>query len=441
MNLKFWLKETTGIKRWITLGFIGLMIIILGISKAIMTGLTNLYEIYLYTGIISFGIFSVFISVIKGVDAVITFVNRECDNVTIDSKEIADKIYEKRLLVRGPKVVVIGGGTGLSNLLRGMKRFTSNITAIVTVADDGGGSGVLRDDLGMLPPGDIRNCILALAHTEPVMEELLQYRFTDGRLKGQSFGNLFLAAMDGISENFMEAVQKVSSVLAVTGKVLPVTLENVKLKARLKNGNIVEGESNIPKEAIKQNSSIERIFIDPKDAIALKEALLAIKDADAIILGPGSLYTSIIPNLLVKEIKEEIHKSSAIKIYISNLMTQQGETEGYATEDHIKAIHSHAGKGIIEYAIVNKGTVDKDLEEKYKDKGATLVKTNKEELEKLNIKVVESNLVKVKDGYIRHDNVRMCRIIIKTIMEKKLCYDRKKMMEYFYLLGRLRKKS
>lgn len=441
MNLKFWLKETTGIKRWITLGFIGLMIIILGISKAIMTGLTNLYEIYLYTGIISFGIFSVFISVIKGVDAVITFVNRECDNVTIDSKEIADKIYEKRLLVRGPKVVVIGGGTGLSNLLRGMKRFTSNITAIVTVADDGGGSGVLRDDLGMLPPGDIRNCILALAHTEPVMEELLQYRFTDGRLKGQSFGNLFLAAMDGISENFMEAVQKVSSVLAVTGKVLPVTLENVKLKARLKNGNIVEGESNIPKEAIKQNSSIERIFIDPKDAIALKEALLAIKDADAIILGPGSLYTSIIPNLLVKEIKEEIHKSSAIKIYISNLMTQQGETEGYATEDHIKAIHSHAGKGIIEYAIVNKGTVDKELEEKYKDKGATLVKTNKEELEKLNIKVVESNLVKVKDGYIRHDNVRMCRIIIKTIMEKKLCYDRKKMMEYFYLLGRLRKKS
>ncbi|WP_142415147.1 gluconeogenesis factor YvcK family protein [Hathewaya massiliensis] len=441
MNLKFWLKETTGIKRWITLGFIGFMIIILGISKAIMTGLTNLYEIYLYTGIISFGIFSVFISVIKGVDAVITFVNRECDNVTVDSKEIADKIYEKRLLVKGPKVVVIGGGTGLSNLLRGMKRFTSNITAIVTVADDGGGSGVLRDDLGMLPPGDIRNCILALAHTEPVMEELLQYRFTDGRLKGQSFGNLFLAAMDGISENFMEAVQKVSSVLAVTGKVLPVTLENVKLKARLKNGNIVEGESNIPKEAIKQNSSIERIFIDPKDAIALKEALLAIKDADAIILGPGSLYTSIIPNLLVKEIKEEIHKSSAIKIYISNLMTQQGETEGYATEDHIKAIHSHAGKGIIEYAIVNKGTVDKDLEEKYKDKGATLVKTNKEELEKLNIKVVESNLVKVKDGYIRHDNVRMCRIIIKTIMEKKLCYDRKKMMEYFYLLGRLRKKS
>lgn len=336
MKLKFWLKEKTGIKRWLFLGIIGVIIIILGISRAIMIGLTDLHNIYLYTGIISFGIFCVFLSVIKGLDAVLTFINRECDNVTFDSKEIADMIYEKRFLVRGPKVVVIGGGTGLSNLLRGLKRFTSNITAIVTVADDGGGSGVLRDDLGMLPPGDIRNCILALAHTEPVMEELLQYRFTDGRLKGQSFGNLFLAAMDGISENFMEAVQKVSSVLAVTGKVLPVTLKDVTLKARLNNGNIIEGESNIPKEAIKQNSNIERVFIEPRDARALREAVLAIKDADAIIFGPGSLYTSIIPNLLVKEIKEEIHKSSAIKIYVSNLMTQKGETDDYTVKDHIK---------------------------------------------------------------------------------------------------------
>ncbi|CAM2884498.1 gluconeogenesis factor YvcK family protein [Hathewaya histolytica] len=440
MKLKFWLKEKTGIKRWLFLGIIGVIIIILGISRAIMIGLTDLHNIYLYTGIISFGIFCVFLSVIKGLDAVLTFINRECDNVTFDSKEIADMIYEKRFLVRGPKVVVIGGGTGLSNLLRGLKRFTSNITAIVTVADDGGGSGVLRDDLGMLPPGDIRNCILALAHTEPVMEELLQYRFTDGRLKGQSFGNLFLAAMDGISENFMEAVQKVSSVLAVTGKVLPVTLKDVTLKARLNNGNIIEGESNIPKEAIKQNSNIERVFIEPRDARALREAVLAIKDADAIIFGPGSLYTSIIPNLLVKEIKEEVHKSSAIKIYVSNLMTQKGETDDYTVKDHIKAIYNHAGKGIIDYAIVNKGTVDNDLEEKYKKKGATLVKVDKEEIEKLKIKVIEANLVKVKGGYIRHDTVRMCRIIIKTIMEKKLCYDRKTMMEYFYVLNRLRKK-
>ncbi len=200
-------------------------------------------------------------------------------------------IYEKRVLVKGPKIVVIGGGTGLSTMLRGLKKYTNNITAIVTVADDGGGSGVLREDLGILPPGDIRNCILALADTEPLMEELLQYRFKDGRLKDQSFGNLFLAAMDGISNNFEEAVQKMSSVLAVTGRVIPVTLDNMILKAKLKNGIIIDGESNIPKGAIENDSAIDEVFIEPKDAKAMKEALIAINEADAVILrARKSLY-------------------------------------------------------------------------------------------------------------------------------------------------------
>ncbi|AWZ47651.1 gluconeogenesis factor YvcK family protein [Hathewaya limosa] len=441
MNLKFWLNESKGFKRWIVLGILSILIIVIGILNAIISGLDNLHEIYLCTGIISFGIFSVFISVKNGIKALFKFINKEFNNPNLDTKEIKDMIYEKRILVKGPKVVVIGGGTGLSNLLRGMKKFTSNITAIVTVADDGGGSGVLRDDLGMLPPGDIRNCILALAHTEPVMEELLQYRFTDGRLKGQSFGNLFLAAMDGISDNFMEAVQKVSSVLAVTGQVLPVTLKNVRLKAKLKNGNIVEGESNIPEEAIKQNTCIEKVFIEPKNARALREAVLAIKEADAIILGPGSLYTSIIPNLLIKEIKDEVHKSTASKIYISNIMTQNGETENYTVKDHIKAIYKHAGKGIIDYTIVNNGSIEKELEEKYKKQEATLVKVDREEVEKMNIKVIEDNLIKIKDGYIRHDTTNICKIIMQTIMEDKFNYDKGKMSQYFYLLGRLRKKS
>ena len=235
-------------------------------------------------------------------------INKGYLNVSLDSKKLENLIYEKRLLVKGPKIVVIGGGTGLSTMLRGLKYYTSNITAIVTVADDGGGSGDLREDLGMLPPGDIRNCILALADTEPLMEELLQYRFKDGRLKNQSFGNLFLAAMDGISNNFEEAVHKMSSVLAVTGKVMPVTLDNVILKAKLKNGIIVEGESNIPEESIKNNSCIDKVFIEPKNARAIKEAVEAIIEADAIILGPGSLYTSVIPNLLVKDIADALQK-------------------------------------------------------------------------------------------------------------------------------------
>ena len=232
------------------------------------------------------------------------------------------------------KVVVIGGGTGLSTMLRGLKQYTSHITAIVTVGDDGGGSGKLREDLGMLPPGDIRNCILALADTEPLMEDLLQYRFTEGSLKGQCFGNLFLAAMAGISENFEDAVQKMSSVLAVKGKVLPVTLDDMKLVAELENGEIIEGESKIPSEVIVRKTRIKKLAIKPIDAKPLEEAIKAINNADVIIMGPGSLYTSIIPNLLVKGIPEAICKSPAKKVYISNVMTQPGETDGFKVSNH-----------------------------------------------------------------------------------------------------------
>ena len=199
----------------------------------------------------------------------------------------------------------------------------------------------------MLPPGDIRNCILALADTEPIMEDLLQYRFKEGSLKGQSFGNLFLAAMAGISDNFEDAVQKMSSVLAVTGKVLPVTLDDMKLVAELENGNIVEGESIIPDEVIKQKSKIKKLKINPEKAKPLMDALIAIKDADAIVMGPGSLYTSIIPNLLVEDIVEAINKSDAIKIYISNIMTQPGETDDFTVSDHIKTLMKYGGQEIV----------------------------------------------------------------------------------------------
>ena len=296
---------------------------------------------------------------------------------------MGDLIYEKRVLVKGPKIVVIGGGTGLSTMLRGLKTYTNNITAIVTVADDGGGSGVLREDLGILPPGDIRNCILALADTEPLMEELLQYRFKDGRLKNQSFGNLFLAAMDGISNNFEEAVQKMSSVLAVTGRVIPVTLDNMILKAKLKNGRIIDGESNIPKGALKYNSAIDEVFIEPKDAKAIKEALIAINEADAVILGPGSLYTSIIPNLLVREIRDALEKTKALRIYVSNIMTQPGETENYDVKDHIKAINKHAKCKVVDYVVVNIGKISSDLEEKYRKDNSNIVNINEEAVAKL----------------------------------------------------------
>ncbi|MBU5592595.1 YvcK family protein [Clostridium sp. MSJ-4] len=441
MKITDWLKPGIKVKRWILFAIFGMILIIFGLNELSRHMLYNWYYKGFYILLNVTGIFVLYISVTEGIKSIMALINKGYLKFSLDSRKLETLIYEKRLLVKGPKIVVIGGGTGLSTMLRGLKYYTSNITAIVTVADDGGGSGDLREDLGILPPGDIRNCILALADTEPLMEELLQYRFKDGRLKNQSFGNLFLAAMDGISDNFEDAVKKMSSVLAVTGRVMPVTLENMVLKAKLQNGSIVEGESNIPEEAIKQNSPIDSIIIEPADAKALKESVEAIKDADAIILGPGSLYTSVIPNLLVKDISDALHKTSALKIYISNIMTQPGETDDYDVADHIKAIMKHGGDGIVDYVITNAGTIEEELKERYLKENSKLVTKDEEELARLNVKIIDSNLVKTRKGLVRHDSEKLASVIVETIMEKKLFYDRKKIIEYFYLSERLKQKK
>lgn len=244
--------------------------------------------------------------------------------------------------------------------------------------------------------------------------------------------------MDGISNNFEEAVKKMSSVLAVTGRVLPVTLDDMVLKARLENGNIVEGESNIPKEAIRQKSKIERMFIEPKTAKALNEALEAIMDADAIILGPGSLYTSVIPNLLVKDIRKALKDTKALKIYVSNIMTQEGETDGYSVADHIKAIFKHGGNGIIDYVATNTREINDSIRERYLEKNAEPVKINEKEIMDLNVKVVQGDFVTIKNGFARHDPDKLAKFLMEIIMDKKLLFDRKKIIEYFYLSQRLK---
>ncbi len=440
MKIRDWLKPGIKVKRWLAFGIFGVLLIAFGFTELVTHRVYDIYYKVFYIFLNLTGIFVLYISVSEMMKSIIALVNRGYIKVSLDSRKIESLIYEKRLLVKGPKIVVIGGGTGLSTMLRGLKYYTSNITAIVTVGDDGGGSGDLREDLGMLPPGDIRNCILALADTEPLMEDLLQYRFKDGRLKNQSFGNLFLAAMAGISENFEEAVQKMSSVLAVTGKVIPVTLDNMKLIAKLQNGNIVEGESQIPEEAIKQNSRIEELKIIPENAMALKEALDALREADAIVMGPGSLYTSITSNLLVKDIVKEVKKSNAIKIYISNIMTQPGETTGFKVSDHLKVLRKYGGKDIVDYVIANTGEITDELKEKYHQEGAELVKLDEEDISALGVKIVGENLVKINNGLVKHDSDKLAEVLADTIMEKKLLYDRKKIIEYMYLSQRIKER-
>lgn len=336
--------------------------------------------------------------------------------------------HEKKLLIHGPKIVAIGGGTGLSTMLRGLKTFSSNITAIVTVSDDGGGSGLLREDLGMLPPGDIRNCIMALAHTEPIMEKLLQYRFEEGMLKGQSFGNLFLAAMNEISSSFEEAVKKMSDVLAVTGKVLPVTLDNVWLCAELQNGDIIRGESNIGMRNRQNMSKISRVYLEPDKIIPLKEVIDSILDADIIILGPGSLYTSIIPNLLVEGVSEALKNTKAKKLYVCNVMTQPGETDGFSAYDHIKAIEKHSYTGILDYCMVNISDIPYDLKNRYLDDGAEPVKIDYEEISKNGIRVLRGEFTNAYNGFVRHDSKKLAEAIINLIIKDVLVKDKKRII-------------
>ncbi|WP_133015960.1 gluconeogenesis factor YvcK family protein [Clostridium cuniculi] len=441
MIMDFLMKPGIRMKRWIFLGFIGVVILVLGVVEIFSNKDYNgtIRLLYLFLSLI--GIVIMYIAFSEFVKSFISLINSEKVKITINDKNIEELVDEKRVHVGGPKVVVIGGGTGLSTMLRGLKLYTNNITAIVTVGDDGGGSGKLRADLGMLPPGDIRNCILALADTEPIMEDLLQYRFKEGSLKGQNFGNLFLAAMAGISDNFEDAVQKMSSVLAVTGKVLPVTLDDMKLIAELENGSVVEGESIIPEEVIKQKSKIKQLRIDPERAKPLMDALIAIKEADAIVMGPGSLYTSIIPNLLVEDIVEGINKSDAIKIYISNVMTQPGETDDFAVSDHIKTLMKYSGKNSVQYVIANNGTIPKDIEERYLSEGSKLVKLDYENIEDLNVKVVETDLVKITKGYVKHDSEHLAQVLMTTILDKKLLYDKRKIIEYMYLSKKIGNKK
>ena len=317
------------------------------------------------------------------------------------------------------KIVAIGGGHGLSTMLRGLKRYTKDITAIVTVADDGGGSGMLREDLGILPPGDIRNCILALANTEPTMEQLLDYRFTEGSLAGQSFGNLFLAAMDGISGSFDEAVHRMGEVLAITGRVLPVTNQSVHLEAEFVNGSRVLGESKIFYAKKRNDCRIRQVRLVPEHPKPLPESIEAIAQADLILLGPGSLYTSIIPNLLVDGVAEAIAKSRALKILVMNIMTQDGESDGYTGADHVRALLHHGAPGIIDVCIANNAVIGEAILAPYRQEGVEQLRLEREEIEAMGIQVEEYPMA-TGERYIRHDTYALASAIMEVYRRSRL---------------------
>ncbi|WP_422659228.1 gluconeogenesis factor YvcK family protein [Paenibacillus sp. EC2-1] len=312
-----------------------------------------------------------------------------------------------------PRIVVMGGGTGLSVMLRGLKEKPLDITAIVTVADDGGSSGILRSELQMPPPGDIRNVLTALADVEPLLSDILKYRFSTGSgLAGHSLGNLILAAMTDMHGDFVTAVKEMSRVFVVRGQVLPAAGEAVILHAEMEDGSIVTGESKIPEAGRR----IKRIFLEPKNVEPLPEALEAIQQADAILIGPGSLYTSILPNLLVPKLAEAIVASDAIKMFVCNVMTQPGETDNYTVSDHLQAVYDHIGLHLFDYVIVNDGEIPSQVQDKYAEKGSKPVLLDRDEVESRGYKLIADKLVLFRT-YLRHDADKLSNHIFQLVQD------------------------
>ncbi|MBI3910536.1 MAG: YvcK family protein [Armatimonadetes bacterium] len=431
LNALKWLYPGVHVKRYLLIVFLGILLTTAGIDLLFIMQLADLgdrlnAQIYSLTGIIltdrslatltyqaliglplaTLGLLLMFYGFRNTLVSITTAV------VPQTQGPLVDVILKRRHLAQGYRIVVIGGGTGLSTLLRGLKEYTSNITAVVTVTDDGGSSGRLQREFGMLPPGDIRNCLVALADAEPLMQELFQYRFEGGgeALKGHSFGNLLIAAMLNITGDFEEAVRQTSRVLAIRGRVLPSTLAHVCLRAELVDATIAEGETNISRAT----QPIQRMMLSDPEAEPLDETLEALRTADAILIGPGSVYTSVIPNFLVKGVAEAVARSNALKIYICNVMTQPGETSGFSAADHVRAIEQQAGRRVFDYVLINQDVPGEDLLERYAQAGSYWVHPDLERIRQMGYRPVVGQFIS-QTHVVRHDPLRLAQAIVQLL--------------------------
>lgn len=412
-----WAYPGLGVKRWLIVAIAGILLLVNGIDRYLVAIGFDLHANELIDGFVTdyfapgylawifiiLGIALIFLGIRQWLLAIVRA------SVSGGGQPILDTLYQMRLR-NGYKIVAIGGGTGLSTLLRGLKSKTTNLTAVVTVSDDGGSSGRLQKELGVLPPGDVRNCLVALADDEAMVTDLFRYRFSDGEgLTGHSFGNLFLAAMTGITGNFDRAIKESSRVLNIKGRVLPSTLGVVRLCARLEDGSVIEGESNISKS----DKRIKQVYFDPPYAAPLAEVMTAIREADAIVLGPGSLFTSILPNFLVDRIAREVAASPAIKMYVCNVMTQPGETDAMTAADHVEALLENAGARVCDYVIVNDQPPSKLLEA-YAEEGQIPVTPDIERIQALGLTPVKCHVIS-ETATVRHDPEKLAQAVFGVI--------------------------
>jgi uncharacterized cofD-like protein len=404
MNFLEWFKSGLKLKRWLVLTIIGIIGIAMGYSNISKNVNIEVSDVIFNGVIFVLGVVLVVFAYIMSQKQLVQTIAESAvkSNKNINIKKL---LFDKGALDKGIKIVVIGGGSGLASVLKGLKEYSDNITAIVSTLGGASPDNQMTNELGILPPNDVRQSIIALSSSEEKMQNLMKYKFKTGILKGQNFANLLLAAMNDICDNnFAKAIQDTSEVLSVTGKVLPVTLDKVQIGAVLKDGSRVVGENSITDKVFERKSAIEKIFLQPPTVEPAPGVIKSIKEADLIVIGPGSLYTGIIPNMLLKEVTDSVKASKALKIFVSNIMTEPGQTDGYAVSDLINAIHDHVGKGIMDYVLASETDIMPEFVRRYNEEGSEILEIDKSEIKSTGVKLAVDNFAMADDkGYIRHD--------------------------------------
>ena len=438
-----WFKPKAKMKRWILLILVGIFLVSYGISQIMI--MKELSFVDMAKTVITFvvGFTCIILSIIGSNKRMLELLVESSDSRLSDNNKVNVKslIFNKTVYEKGPKIVVIGGGSGLNTILKGLKKYTNNVTGIINVSDYGEMPSMSRMELHAKPLDDIKDGIIALAKNEESMEKLINLKLKNKRLTNLSFGDIYLLAMQELYKDTQEAVLKTNEVLDIVGEVLPVTLDEIKICAELENGVIVEEKSKIPEVVYEKITKINRVYINPSNAKVAPGVLEAIQEADCIIIGPGSLYTNVIPSLLVNGVSKAIKESKALKIYISNIMTQAGQTDNYSVADHVDTILAHAGKDIIDYCIYDTGEVVPEYIKKYNQYGSELLEQNIENIKKNGIKLIRRDLSCIVDGKIRHDHDKIARTIIEIICDDLKFRDRKNDPEYLMISNKLREEK
>ncbi len=440
-----WFKASTKVKRWILLIIVGIILTCYGIAKILVSPEITFFELGKTIVIFVLGFLAIVISVVfiqkRSLEIIIEANNTSTDKGKKAQLNIKSLIFNKKVYEEGPKVVVIGGGPGLNNVIEGFKKYTNNITAIVTMSDYGDIPTESRKALDTLPLRDIKDSIIAMSDKEDIMRNLMNLNFKNERLRGLNFGDIYLTAMNEIYSNISESILKSTEVLNITGRVMPVTLDEITICAELGDGTTIKQKERIPEIVSEKVETINRIYISPSNCRPAPGVIEAIEDADIIIIGPGSLYTNVLPNLLVKNVSRAIKDSKAMRFYISNIMTEPGQTDNYSLSEHIKAIQEHVGEGLFDYCLADTGEIVPEYIRKYNKEGSEVVELDTKNLSSYNIKLIQKDMSCIKDEKIRHNTDLIASMIMEMICNDLKFHDMQNNTQYLLLQSVLKEQK